>query len=185
MTFNFRGTGTSTGDFSLQGWVDDLRTAIDYIVVETSPSDVVLIGTNTGGSIAICVAADDHGSAPRHCSAPVPTSTTGPTTTSVPRARPRHRGDHDAWFPASFDEWSRAFRRFRPIEAARRFAPDRAGDARRGRRERSDHRRPAVCRPWLGGAQLLVGAGHRLRHDPRPSPCCSAGSTGSVRSTRA
>ena len=26
-------------------------------------------------------------------------------------------------FPASFDEWSRAFRRFRPIDAARRFAP--------------------------------------------------------------
>ena len=29
MTFNFRGCGTSEGDFSLQGWVDDLRAAID------------------------------------------------------------------------------------------------------------------------------------------------------------
>ena len=29
MTFNFRGCGTSQGDFSLQGWVDDLRAAID------------------------------------------------------------------------------------------------------------------------------------------------------------
>ena len=29
MTFTFRGCGTSEGDFSLQGWVDDLRAAID------------------------------------------------------------------------------------------------------------------------------------------------------------
>src|SRR6187200_3662172 len=44
MTFNFRGTGTSGGDFSLQRWVDDLRTAIDHIVRETSAPWVVLIG---------------------------------------------------------------------------------------------------------------------------------------------
>src|SRR4051794_1206024 len=59
MTFNFRGTGTSTGDFSLQGWIDDLRTAIDHLWRETRPTQVVLVGTNTGGSIAVCVAADE------------------------------------------------------------------------------------------------------------------------------
>src|SRR4051794_41865246 len=59
MTFNFRGTGTSAGDFSLQGWVDDLRRAIDYLVRETKPTEIVLIGTNTGGAIAICVRAHD------------------------------------------------------------------------------------------------------------------------------
>ena len=49
MTFNFRGTGTSTGDFSLQGWVDDLRSAIDFLVGETGPTQLVLVGMNTGG----------------------------------------------------------------------------------------------------------------------------------------
>ena len=38
MTFTFRGCGTSEGDFSLQGWVDDLRAAIDHLVSETQPS---------------------------------------------------------------------------------------------------------------------------------------------------
>src|ERR671918_197623 len=52
MTFNFRGTGPSGGDFSLQGWVDDLRRAIDYLIEQTGPTEVALIGTNTGGATA-------------------------------------------------------------------------------------------------------------------------------------
>ncbi|HRE00407.1 MAG TPA: alpha/beta hydrolase, partial [Ilumatobacteraceae bacterium] len=51
--------GSSEGDFSLQSWVDDLRGAIDHLISEVQPSGVWLVGTNTGGSISICVAADD------------------------------------------------------------------------------------------------------------------------------
>ncbi|MGH2474284.1 MAG: alpha/beta hydrolase family protein, partial [Candidatus Limnocylindrales bacterium] len=51
MTFTFRGCGTSTGDFSLQGWTDDLRAAIDHLVSTSGVREVVLLGTNTGGSI--------------------------------------------------------------------------------------------------------------------------------------
>jgi putative redox protein len=59
LTFTFRGCGTSEGDFSMQGWVDDLRAAIDHMERETNPSGIWLVGTNTGGSLALCVAADD------------------------------------------------------------------------------------------------------------------------------
>ena len=51
MTFNFRGCGSSEGDFSLQGWVDDLRAAIDNLIVEATPTGIWLVGTNTGGSV--------------------------------------------------------------------------------------------------------------------------------------
>ena len=37
MTFTFRGCGESEGDFSLQGWIDDLRAAIDHIEEEVAP----------------------------------------------------------------------------------------------------------------------------------------------------
>ena len=37
MCFTFRGCGDSPGDFSLQGWVDDLRAAIDHMISETNP----------------------------------------------------------------------------------------------------------------------------------------------------
>lgn len=59
LTFTFRGCGTSDGDFSMQGWVDDLRAAIDHLEEEVSPQGIWLVGTNTGGALALCVAADD------------------------------------------------------------------------------------------------------------------------------
>jgi len=46
MTFTFRGCGTSDGDFSLQGWVEDLRAAIDHLVAEIEPTQVWILGTN-------------------------------------------------------------------------------------------------------------------------------------------
>jgi pimeloyl-ACP methyl ester carboxylesterase len=170
MTFTFRGCGASTGDFSLQGWIDDLRAAIDHLVANTNVRDVVLIGTNTGGSIAVCVGADE----PRVSAAAL----------LSPRAdfddwadHPRRFLDHareigairTPGFPKSFDEWTRAFRRFRPTVAARRFAPrpllvmhgedDESVPPSEGRQLAQAH----------GSAELslLPGAGHRLRHDPR------------------
>ena len=76
MTFTFRGCATSEGDFSMQGWVDDLRAAITHVVAETSPSGIWLVGNNTGGSLGLCVAADD----PRvnGCALLGQISTTGP-----------------------------------------------------------------------------------------------------------
>src|SRR5687767_10813390 len=32
LTFNFRGTGESEGDFSLGGWLADLRAAVDHLL---------------------------------------------------------------------------------------------------------------------------------------------------------
>jgi putative redox protein len=72
-------------------------------------------------------------------------------------------------FPPSMDDWSRAFRRFRPTAAASRFAP-RPMLVMHGEDDDdipvSDARQLAEAH---GGAELslLSGAGHRLRHDPR------------------
>ena len=72
-------------------------------------------------------------------------------------------------FPASFDEWSRELRRFRPVDAAQRFAP-RPLLVMHGDDDESvpvaDSRVLAAAH---GSAELRVieGAGHRLRHDPR------------------
>ena len=170
MTFTFRGCGNSAGDFSLQGWIDDLRLAVDHLIDQTGVSRVVLVGSNTGGSIAICVAADD----PRVFASGL----------LSPRAdfddwadHPRRFLDHareigairTPGFPRSMDDWSRAFRRFRPMAAARRFSP-RPLLVMHGDDDESiptsDARQLAQAH---GSAELalLPGAGHRLRHDPR------------------
>jgi putative redox protein len=72
-------------------------------------------------------------------------------------------------FPKAFDEWSRELRRFRPVDAARRFAP-RPLLVMHGEEDESvpvsDSRDLARAH---GSAELRIipGAGHRLRHDPR------------------
>ena len=89
MTFTFRGCGDSTGDFSLQGWIDDLRTAIDHLIALTDASNIVLDRHQHGRF-------DRHlrrrrrpaGSTPPPCSAHVPTSTTGPRTRAASSSTP-------------------------------------------------------------------------------------------------
>lgn len=170
LTFTFRGCGTSEGDFSLQGWVDDLRAAIDHLEEEVAPSGIWVIGTNTGGSLATCVAADDQrvrGLALLAARADFD------DWAAQPRRFLEHAREIGAvrrpGFPPAFDEWSRELRRFRPIDAARRFAPRPLlvvhGD--------DDESVPVADSRLLaeahGSAELriMAGAGHRLRHDPR------------------
>jgi putative redox protein len=170
LTFTFRGCGTSEGDFSMQGWVDDLRAAIDHMEREANPNGIWLIGTNTGGALALCVAADD----PRvkGCALLGPRADFDDWA-AQPRRFLEHAREIGAirrpGFPSSFDEWSRELRRFRPIDAARRFAP-RPLLVMHGEDDESvpvaDSR---VLAEAHGSAEtrIIAGAGHRLRHDPR------------------
>jgi putative redox protein len=170
LTFTFRGCGTSEGDFSMQGWVDDLRAAIDHMEKEANPNGIWLIGTNTGGALALCVAADD----PRvkGCALLGPRADFDDWA-AQPRRFLEHAREIGAirrpGFPSSFDEWSRELRRFRPIDAARRFAP-RPLLVMHGEDDESvpvaDSR---VLAEAHGSAEtrIIAGAGHRLRHDPR------------------
>jgi putative redox protein len=170
MTFTFRGCGDSAGDFSLQGWVDDLRAAIDHLIAEANPTGIWLVGTNTGGSVAVCVAADD----PRIRGAALlsPRADFDDWATQPQRFLEHAReigAIRTPGFPRSFDEWRRELRRFRPSDAAQRFAP-RPMLVLHGDEDESvppsDARRLAEAH---GNAELRVinGAGHRLRHDPR------------------
>ena len=54
LAFSFRGCGRSTGNFSLGGWLDDLRTAIAWIRDMEATRGVWLAGFGTGGALAIC-----------------------------------------------------------------------------------------------------------------------------------
>jgi uncharacterized protein len=170
MTFNFRGCGNSEGDFSLQGWVDDLRAAIDYLIEESGPTGIWLVGTNTGGSVVTCVAADD----PRVRGAALLSPRADfDDWAAQPRRFLEHAREIGAIrtpsFPPSFDEWARELRRFRPVDAAHRLAPRPLlvmhGD--------DDDDVPTVDARQLAEAhgaaelRLIPGAGHRLRLDPR------------------
>ena len=170
LTFTFRGCGASEGDFSLQGWVDDLRAAIDYLVAIGNVDSVWLVGTNTGASVALCVAADD----PRVNGC---VSLSGRADFDDWAEQPRRFLEHArdigairrAGFPQNFDEWSRELRRFRPIDAARRVAP-RPLMVLHGDDDESVPTADARALAEAHGSaevRIIAGAGHRLRHDPR------------------
>lgn len=170
MTFTFRGCGQSEGSFSLRGWVDDLRAAIEHLQATGNPDGIWLIGTGGGGSLAVVVAADD--ARVRGVAALAPRADFDDWA-----AQPRRFLEHareigavrDPKFPTHFDAWAREFRAFRPLDAARRLAPRPLlvvhGDD-------DEYVPPVDGRLFAqahGSAELriLTGAGHRLRHDPR------------------
>jgi uncharacterized protein len=170
LAFNFRGTGTSEGNFSLAGWLDDLHAAIDHLLA-TGVSGVWLLGSSTGGALAICQAGEDE-------------RVRGVATLSA-------RADFDDWaadperllehartigvirnrtFPPDPAAWGRELREIRPTALIGKIPPRPIllvhgamddtvplEDA----RVLADAARDAV------ELRVLAEAGHRLRHDPR------------------
>lgn len=170
LAFNFRGTGESEGDFSMSGWLHDLQAAISHLIATTEVEDVWLAGFRTGGSLAICAAAEDE----------------------------RVRGVATFGSPADFDEWAADPRRFlqttRDLGVVRTpgFPSDLAAWAQELKEIRAIGCVDAISpRPLMivhgsiddvvplsdaraladsaetAELRIITGAGHRLRHDPR------------------
>jgi pimeloyl-ACP methyl ester carboxylesterase len=59
LVFNYRGCGDSDGDFSLTGWLDDVRGAIDHLAGTDGVNGVWTAGFGTGAALSICAGADD------------------------------------------------------------------------------------------------------------------------------
>ncbi|MBW3574952.1 MAG: alpha/beta fold hydrolase [Actinobacteria bacterium] len=170
LTFNFRGTGTSEGDFSIDGWLSDLRHGVDLMSERPDIGGVWVAGSSTGGSLAICEAGDDE-------------RVRGVAALSARAdfddwaAHPRRFLEHarsigvirQADYPPRLEEWARELKAVRPLVMAARLAPRplllvQGSD---------DDMVPALDARALadchGSAELRIinGAGHRLRHDPR------------------
>lgn len=170
LTFTFRGCGTSEGDFSLLGWMEDLKAAVAHLRDTCAPSGVFLAGTSTGGSLALCAAADDPDIAGVAC---LGARADFDDWANHPRRFVDHARDIGAirtpGFPQSFDAWTKELSMFRPLEAVRRYAPRPLLVLHGG----EDDQVPAVDARRLVGAhgsaelRVIAGAGHRLRHDPR------------------
>lgn len=171
VAFNHRGTGESTGDFSLQGWLDDLRAVVDHVAAMDDVSGVWLAGSGVGGALALVLAGDDE-------------RVRGVATLAAPAdfdswaADPkaflehcRHVGvvRHSA-FPPDAVAWARELREIRPLAAVARIPP-RPLLLLQGDRDDvvSTWDARALVDAAGGEAELRIvnGAGHRLRDDPR------------------
>ena len=171
LTFAYRGTNTSEGDFSIDGWLADARAAVDVLAARPDVSSIWLVGFRLGGTIAIVTAAGDD-------------RVRGLATFAAPASLRAWVRDPE-WFleyarrggvlrsdgyPADPVAWTRAIANLDPLEAAQRIDPRPvARRARLRRRRRRGRGRAPLALNGGEGADLRIvqNGGHRLRHDPR------------------
>jgi fermentation-respiration switch protein FrsA (DUF1100 family) len=171
LTFSFRGTSDSTGNFSLGGWLADLKLAIDVLFEGGGVDAVWLCGFAAGGALALCAAGED----PRirgvaAFSAPADFAE---RATDARRfvAQARAAGViRDPDFPPDLDAWARELREIRPLNLVGKIPP-RPILLVHGA---NDEVVPVLDARALADAtfaqvelRVLAGAGHRLRNDPR------------------
>lgn len=169
LTMNFRGCGEAEGEFSLDGWLDDVHAAAAHLG-ELGVQGVWLAGFGTGGSLAVCEGA-------RNPAVKGVAALAAPADFDDWARNPRQLLLHarqvhvvrDPEFPPAFDQWSAALKVVRPVVSAGELPPRPLlvvhGD--------SDDLTPQADGRSLAEAhgqaefRLLSGAGHELRHDPR------------------
>ena len=161
----------SEGDFSLGGWLRDLRVALEALLGEPDVAGVSVCGFGLGGVLALCLAAEDErvlGAA----------SFATPADVDEWAADARRFLEHaravgvvrDPTFPPDLERWASELRDARPVRVIHRIPPRpllivHGSD---------DDKVPLVDARALvdaadGRADLRVvsAAGHHLRHDPR------------------
>ncbi|MBN1189449.1 MAG: alpha/beta fold hydrolase [Dehalococcoidales bacterium] len=126
--FNFRGCGTSQGDFNVAGWSRDLKTVIDYVagLDEINPARIALTGFSAGATVSLYVAAGDRRvSAVAGCASPADFSLI--YASADPRQhleRYRNIGIiRDPLYPPDFEGWLDDFRKINALACVADLAP--------------------------------------------------------------
>ena len=170
LAFNLRGTGTSEGNFSLAGWLDDVRAAIDFML-DTGVAGVWLLGSSTGGGLAICQAGEDErvrGVATLSARADFSDWAGDPASFL---AHARSIGViRDRDFPPDPVAWGRELAEIRPINLVGKIPPRPIlliHGAMDDTVPLQDARILADAASDAVELRVLAEAGHRLRHDPR------------------
>ncbi len=171
LTFQYRGTGSAEGDFSIEGWLADVHAAVDALATRPDIGSVWLAGFRLGGTLAIVAAADDarvRGIAT--FGAPESLVTWVPDATRFVEYCRRVGVVRTAGFPPDPSAWARAIVRLDVARAAAAIPP---------RAWLLVHGTDDDVVPIAHARKLEAAAGggvevrevhqgaHRLRHDPR------------------
>jgi putative redox protein len=171
LTFNFRGTGSSAGDFSIEGWLADQQAAIDTLSARDDVVGVWMVGSSLGGALAVATAAVDD-------------RVRGVATLAAPAAlrdwarEPARFLEHaralgvlrTPGFPPTPSAWIRGIAEFDAVSAAAKIPP-RPFLVLHGSEDAqvpvADARLLAEAARGSSELRIVHAAGHGLRHDPR------------------
>jgi len=171
LTFSFRGTSQSSGNFSLGGWLADLQAAIDTLLDTPGVDAVWLCGFAAGGALALCAAGEDsrvRGVAAFSAPADFADRAIDPRRFV---AQARAAGViRDPGFPPDLDAWARELREVRPLSLIGKIPP-RPIMLVHGANDEVvpvlDARALADSANGQVELRVLPSAAHRLRHDQR------------------
>ena len=171
LAFNCRGTGASGGDFSVAGWLADIRAAVSFLDERPETQGVWIIGIAEGGTLAVLATATD--ARVRGCAAlatPATFKEWGRDPARLLEFARRVGMVRTPGFPASVGAWSRGVAGVDALAAAPRIAP-RPLLVLIGTADTvvswEDARALADGAGEAGELRMVGGAGHELRHDPR------------------
>lgn len=170
VTFAFRGCGTSTGNFSIDGWLDDVLAVIDQSETFGPSRGIWLAGFGTGG--ALCIAA-----AARRPSVAGVAALGAPADFTDWASHPRRLLQHareigaitDPAYPPHLDAWTRSLKDLRPVDDAQAVAPRPLLVLHGSDDESVPSFDARVLSDAHASAELRIvsGAAHDLRNDPR------------------
>ena len=171
LTFNFRGTGASEGDFSLGGWRADLASAMAYLRASSSVEKVWLVGFAAGGTLSICAAAEDPTVAGVAVFAAPAEFAEGASDARRFVVQARSMGViRSQGFPPDLAAWVRELLELHPAQLVARLPP-RPLLVVHGANDDvvplTDARALAEAANSSAELRILAGAGHRLLYDPR------------------
>ena len=170
LVLNYRGCGDSEGNFSLDGWTDDVRSAVDYLNGLDQVEGVWLAGFGIGGALAADAAKGDlrvRGVATM--GAPVDFAHWDLDASGIVEYARSLGIISTPGFPDSLDSWAKAADSIRVDRCAAEIAP-RPMLVLHGSNDREvsplDARAIAEAH-GEAGFRIISGAGHRLHSDPR------------------
>jgi len=171
LAFNCRGTGGSGGDFSVAGWLADIRAAVTFLEKQPETQGVWLVGIAEGGTLAVLAAAADP--RVRGCAvlaSPVSFRDWGRDPNRLLEYARRVGMIRAPEFPTSLSAWTRGITGVDAVAAAPRIAP-RPLFVLIGTADTvvslDDARALADAAGAGGELRMVAGAGHEVRHDPR------------------
>ncbi len=167
----FRGIGRSEGDFSLDGWFEDLRAFVSHGAGLVSGGGVWLVGFGTGGALALCLAAADQRVRGVACfGSPATFADWAQDVEGMLEFARRVGVVRSPDFPPDIPAWAAGFTTLRPAEATAALAPRPVLVVHGVDDDEvplSDARVLAEAAGRDAELRVIGGAGHRLRADPR------------------
>lgn len=170
LALRFRGCGTSTGDFSLGGWIADVRSALVYFRSIVPLTGLWICGFGTGGTVGLVAASEDDGvSGVAIAGSPADFNDWAENDARLLAHAHQIGAIKTAAYPTDLAKWSAEFRSINAVTAAERLSP-RSFFLLHGADDdvvpQTDARLLADAH-GAGELRVLPGAGHQLRHDPR------------------